>query len=87
MRSGTKSDLVKCINPDFTISRIDAQSKVTGAILEASVLVNLVKVKKNPSFKDYSSEVLYRQACKHQDLYVADKVDVVFGTCKSKIWR
>ena len=82
MRSGTKSDLVECILPDSTTSTIDAQPKATGAVLEGSVLVNLVKPKKNQSFKDYSSEMFYPQIRKHQDLYVADKVDVVFDTYK-----
>ena len=65
-------------------STIDAQPKATGAVLEGSVLVNLVKPKKNQSFKDYSSEVFYPQIRKHQDLYVTDKVDVVFDTYKEE---
>ena len=43
MRSGTKSDLVKCILTDSTTSTIDDQPKATGAVLEGSVLVKLVK--------------------------------------------
>ena len=77
MRSGRKSDLMKCILPDSTTSTINAQPKATGTVLEASVLVNLVKPKKNQSFKDYSPEVFYPQICKHKDLY---RVDVVFDT-------
>lgn len=46
MRSGRKSDLLKCILPDSPTSTINAQPKATGTVLEASVLVNLVKPKK-----------------------------------------
>ena len=81
MQSRTKSDLVKCILPHSIIRTIDAQPKTTGALLEGSVLVKLVKQKKNLSFKDYS-EVFYSQIRKHQDLDVADRADVVFDTYK-----
>ena len=84
MRSGTKSDLVKCILPDPVTSTIDAQPKTTGSVLEGSVLVNLVKPKKNQSFKDYSSEVFYPQFHKQQDLHVADILNVVFDTYKEE---
>ena len=84
MRTGTKSDLVKCILPDSTTSTIDSQPKGTGAVLEGSVLVNVVKPKKNQSFKYYSSEVFYPQIGKHQDLYFANRVDVVFDTYKKR---
>ena len=73
--SGTKSDLVKCILSDFTTKTIGDQPKATRAALEGSVLVNLVKPKKNRSFLDYSSEVFCPQIRKHQDLYVADRVN------------
>ena len=66
MRSGTNSDLVKCFLPDSTASIIDAQPNAAGAVLECSVLLNLVKPKKNQLFEDYSSEVFYPQICKHQ---------------------
>ena len=75
---------MKCILPDSTTSTIDPQPKETGAVVEGSVLVNLVKPKKNRSFKDYSSEVFYPQICKHQDLYVTDRVHVVFDTYKDQ---
>ena len=73
--SGTKSVLFKCILSDFTTKTIGAQPKATRAALEGSVLVNLVKPKKNRSFLAYSSEVFCPQIRKHQDLYVADRVD------------
>ena len=82
--SGTKSDLVKCILPDFTTKTSGAQPKATRAALEGSVLVNLVDPKKNRSFIDYSSEVFCPQIRKHQNLYVADRVDVVFDTHKEQ---
>ena len=46
MRSGRKSDLLKCILPDSPTSTVNTQPKATGTVLEASVLVNLVKPKK-----------------------------------------
>ena len=84
MRSGTKSDLVKCILTDFTTSTINAQPKANGAVSKGSVLVNLIKPKKNQSFKYYSSEVFCPHIRKQQDLYVADRVDVVFDTYKEQ---
>ena len=79
-----KGDLVKCILPDSITSTTDAQPKATGSVLVGSVLANLVKPKKNQSFKYYSSEVFYTQIRKHQDLHVADWVDVVFDTYKKQ---
>ena len=77
MRSGRKPDRVKSILPESTTSATDAQPKVPGAVLKGSIIVNLVKCRKNHSFKDYSSEVFYPQICKYHNLYVADRVDVV----------
>ena len=84
MRSGTKSNLVNCILPDSTTSTIDAKLKPTGDVLDDSVLINLMKPKKNQPFKDFLSEVFYPQICKHQYLYVADTVDKVFDTNKKQ---
>ena len=66
MRSGTNSDFVKCFLPDSTASIIDPQPNAARAVLECSVLLNLVKAKKNQLFEDYSSEVFCPQICKHQ---------------------
>lgn len=49
MQSGTKTDLMNCILPDSTTSATNAQQKAAGAVLEGSVLVNLVNPKKRIS--------------------------------------
>ena len=56
MRSGTKSDLVKCIQHLSYTETVSNQPKVPAVVLEGSVLVNLVERKKNQSFKDYATE-------------------------------
>ena len=56
--------------------------KVSGAVLEGSALVNMRKPSKNPTFKDYSSEVFHSQVKKHGQDYSAESIDVVFDTYK-----
>ena len=87
MRSGTKFDLVKCFLPDSTASIIDTKPKAAEVVLECSVLLDLVKPKKNQLFEDYSFELFYPQICKYQQLCVAYSVDVVFDTYKENILK
>ena len=47
MRSGEKSDILKCITPSPIKSPVP---KVEAAALEGSVLVNMIKPKKNQTF-------------------------------------
>ena len=79
MRSGNKSDLAKCVLP---IDITGNAPKVTAAILEGSVLVNMTKPKKNQQFKSYSADSFYPQVKKHQQEYHAQRIDVVFDTYK-----
>ena len=51
MRSGNKSDLVKCIRPLPYTETVSNQPKVPAVVLEDSVLVNLAKPKKNSHLK------------------------------------
>ena len=69
MRSVTKTkDLIRCIVPDSIIIPINSLSKTTGAVLEGSVLVHLLKPKKNQKFKEFASETFYPQILKHKEL-------------------
>ena len=78
LRSGNKSDLAKCIKP--TESTITTTPKVTGAVLEGSVIVNMTKPKKNQNFKTYCAESFYPQVEKLENQYKTKRIDVVFDT-------
>ena len=84
MRSGNKSDLVKCIQPLSYIETVSNQPKVPAVVLEGSVLVSLAKPKKNQSFKDYATDVFYPQIRKQMNEYSAQQVDIVFDTYKDQ---
>ena len=56
MRSGNKSDLIGCTEEvPNALPRTEAPA-VEAAVLEGSVLVNMVKAKKNQSFQTYVSD-------------------------------
>ena len=84
MRSGNKSDLVKCIRPLPYTETVSNQPKVPAVVLEDSVLVNLAKPKKNQSFKDYATDVFYPQIRKQMNEYSAQRVDIVFEKHKDQ---
>ena len=77
MRSGKKSDLLKCLQSTPPQSHLQC---VFAAALEGSVLVNMIKPKKNQTFDDYCSEMLIPQLQKHMRDYVAQRSDIVFDT-------
>ena len=74
MRSGNKAEFIKCTKTPVTAT----PPKVSGGVLEGSVLVNTGKPSKNQNFKDYSSEILK----KHRQDYSAERIDVIFDTYK-----
>ena len=84
MRSGNKSDLVKCIQPLPYTETVSNQPKVPAVVLEGSVLVNLAKPKKNQSFKEYATDVFYPQIRKQMNEYSAQRVNIVFDTYKDQ---
>ena len=62
MRSGNKAELIKCIETTATAT----PPKVSGAVFEGSVFVNMQKLSKNQTLKDYSSEVFRLQVKKRK---------------------
>ena len=84
MRSGNKSDLVKCIQLLSYTETVSNQPKVPAVVLEGWVLVNLAKPKKNQSFKNYATDVFYPQIRKQMNEYSAQRVDIVFDTYKDQ---
>ena len=82
MRSGNKFDLVKCIQSLSYTETVSNQPKVPAVVLEGSVLVNLVKPKKNQSFKDYETDAFCPQIWKHMNEYSAQRVDIKFDMYK-----
>ena len=80
MRSGNKSDLVKHIEPSAESG--STTPKVTAAVLEGSVLVNMTKPNKNQSFKNYCSDIFFPQVKKLRQQYNSERIDVVFDTYK-----
>ena len=79
MRSGEKSQLAKClesttVEDDPVIDLVN----VSAAILEGSVLVNLVKPKKNQTFKLYCTEMVMPQVKKAIFAYQLTRIDIVF---------
>ena len=79
MRSGEKSDLLKCLQPTPLQSHLPS---VSAAALEGSLLVNMIKPKKDQTFDDYYSEILILQLQKYMREYDAQKIDVVFDSYK-----
>ena len=84
IRSGNKSDLVKCIQPLSYTETVSNQPKVPAVVLEGSVLVNLANPNKNQSFKDHATHVFYPQIRKQMNEYSAQRVDIVFDTYKDQ---
>ena len=78
MQSGNKAELIKCIKTPATAT----PPKVSGTVLEGSVLVNMEKPSKSQTFKDYSSKVFRLQVKKHKQDYSTERIHVVFGTYK-----
>lgn len=66
IRSENKSNLAKCIKPTDTIT---TTTKVTGAVLEGSVIVNMTKPKKNQNLNSYCAKSFYPQVEKLQKQY------------------
>ena len=58
MRSGEKSDALKCITPSPIKSAVP---RVEAAALEGSVSVRMIKQKKNQTFAQYCSDLVYPQ--------------------------
>ena len=79
MRSGEKSDLLKYLQLTPPQSHL---GNVSAAALEGSVLVNMIKPKKNKTFGDYCSEMLIPQLQKYTREYDAQRIEVVFDTYK-----
>ena len=71
--------LMKCLHPTPPHSHLPS---VSAASLEGSVLVNMIKLKKDQTFDDYCSEMLILQLQKYAREYDAQTTDVVFDTYK-----
>ena len=82
MRSGEKRDLLKCLQPTPTQSHLPSAS---AAALEGSVLVNMIKPKKNQTFGDYCSQMLIPQLQKYTREYDAQRIDAVLDAYKQGI--
>ena len=61
IRSGDKSQLIKCLEP-ISDNQINAPKvsapKVSAGVLEGSVLVNMLKPKKNQTFQSYCVDII-----------------------------
>ena len=79
MHSGEKSDLLKCLQPTPQQSHLPSVSTVA---LEGSLLVNMIKLKRNQTFGDYCAEILIPQLQKYTRQYDVQSIDVVFDTYK-----
>ena len=80
MHSGNKSDLINCIEEiPNTIATVQVP-KVLAAVLEGSVLVNLVKPKTNQTLQSHAADEFESQVAKHQREYSPKRIDVVFDT-------
>ena len=80
MRSGNKSDLIGCIEEVPNVLPKTEALAVEAAVLEGSVLVNMVKAKKNQSFQTYASDQFKSHVTKYEREYHADRIDIVFDT-------
>ena len=72
--------MAKCIQPAEIVSTVP---RVSAAVLEGSVIVNMTKPKQNQSFKSYAAESFYPRVKKYQIEYQSQRIDVVFDTYKS----
>ena len=80
MRSGDKSQLVKCLDQ---LSNNQVQvPKVLAGVLEGSVLVNMLKPKKNQTFEGYCIDTVKPAIQKYVTEYNAQRMDIVFDTYK-----
>ena len=80
MRSGNKSDLIGCIEEVPNVLPRTEALAVEAAVLEGSVLVNMVKAKKNQSFQTYASDEFKSHVTKYEREYHSDRIDIVFDT-------
>ena len=80
MRSGDKSQLVKCLDQ---LSNNQVQvPKVLAGVFERSVLVNMLKPKKNQTFERYCIDTVQPEIQKYVTEYNAQRMDNVFDTYK-----
>ena len=80
MRSGDQLQLVKCLGQ---LSNNHVQvPKVLARVLEGSVLVNMLKPKKNQTFEGYCIDTVKPAIQKHVTEYNAQRMDIVFDTYK-----
>ena len=80
MRSGDKSQLVKCLDQ---LSNNQVQvPKVLAGVFERSVLVNMLKPKKNQTFERYYIDTVQPEIQKYVTEYNAQRMDNVFDTYK-----
>ena len=80
MRSGNKSDLIGCIEEVINVLPRTEAPVVEAAVLEGSVLVNMVKAKKNQSFQTYTSDKFKSHVTKYEREYHPNRIDTVFDT-------
>ena len=79
MRSDEKSNLLKCLQ---VIPPQGHLRSVSTAAFEGSVLVNMIKPKKNHTFGDYCSQMLIPQLQKYMREYDVQRTNAVFDTYK-----
>ena len=80
MRSGDKSQLVKCLD-QLSNNKVQVP-KVLAGVLEGSVLVNMLKLKKNRTFEAYCIDTVKPAIQKYVTEYNAQRMDIVFDTYK-----
>ena len=80
MRSGDKSQLAQFLDQ---LSNNQVQiPKVLAGVLEGSVLVNMLKPKKNQTFEGYCIDTVKPTIQKYVTEYNAQRMDIVFDTYK-----
>ena len=80
MRSGDKSQLAQYLDQ---LSNNQVQiPKVLAGVLEGSVLVNMLKPKKNQTFEGYCIDTVKPTIQKYVTEYNAQRMDIVFNTYK-----
>ena len=83
MRSVDKLQLVKCLDQ---LSNNQVQvPKVLARVLEGSVLVNMLKPKKNQTFEGYCIDTVKPETQKYVTEYNAQRTDIVFDTYKRTV--
>ena len=80
IRSGNKSDLIGCIEEVLNVLPRTEAPAVEAAVLEGSVVVNMVNVKKNQSFQTYASDEFKNHVTKYEREYHPDRIDIKFDT-------